>query len=175
MIRAFLALSLPEIPRAALSALQLRLPLRPVAPENFHLTLAFLDSQPADRLSDLHDSLEALRAPRVTLAFERLDTFGAEKMRQVHVRIKPNPALDQLQSKLARIARSVGIALPARRFVPHVTLGRPETPPDPRLGALIASLAPDTTPFEVTEITLYRSTLRPSGPVYDALAAYPLM
>lgn len=174
MIRAFLALPLPDIPRAALSALQLRLPLRPVSPETFHLTLIFLDTQPEDRLSDLHDALESLRAPRLALAFDRLDSFGDQKMRQVHVRLKPNPALDHLQAKLAWLVRASGIALPARRFVPHVTLGRPETPPDPRLAPLIASLPPDPTPFEVDRIILYRSTLRASGPVYDALADYPL-
>lgn len=174
MIRAFLALPIPEIPRAALSALQLRLPLHPVASENFHLTLAFLDSQPEDRLSDLHEALEGLRSPRLTLAFDRLDSFGAEQMRQVHVRLKPNQALDHLQAKISRIVRASGIALPARRFVPHVTLGRPETPPDPRLGALIAGLAPDPTPFEVSEVILYRSTLKSSGAIYDPLARYTL-
>jgi 2'-5' RNA ligase len=174
MIRAFLALPIPDPARAMLAALLLRLPLRPVATENLHLTLVFLDRQPEDRLSEFHEALEGLRPPRLTLAFDRIDVFGVDPIRQVHLRTRPNPALDQLHKRLQRIARSIGIDVPARRFVPHVTLGRPDTPPDPRLGGLIAALAPDPTPFEVTEMVLYRSTLRPQGPLYDALARYPL-
>lgn len=175
MIRAFLALPLPEGPARALSLVQARLPLpRPVPMEHFHVTLAFLDAQPEAVLEELHLALDGLRLPVPALALEGFGTFGGAIPDNVHALIAPDPALSALQSKVTRAARLAGIALPARRFAPHVTLGR--GPHDPAaLARGLAALGPSLPQrWTAPEMILYRSTLLKSGPAYDPLASYPL-
>lgn len=176
MIRAFLALPLPETVAMALSLAQSRLPLpRPVPVENFHITLAFLDAQPEPVLEDLHVALQGLRLPAPRLALAGFGTFGGAMPENLHALIAPDPALSALQAKVARAARQAGIALPAKRFVPHVTLGRGPM----EAAALARSLAAlgqgRALEWTGTEMILYRSTLLKSGSAYDPLAHYALV
>ncbi len=63
-MRAFVAVEVAGEVAAALVRVQARLRSgRPVAEENLHLTLAFLDDQPEERLEDLHGLLEQIVRP----------------------------------------------------------------------------------------------------------------
>ena len=80
----------------------------------------------------------------------------------------------------AQAARLAGVDLSRRRFKPHVTLVRfPNRLPDyaaDRIGAWLAShgdLRLDG--GDAVQFSLYRSTLHEDGPIYDALASYPLI
>lgn len=178
MIRAFLALPLPEPIRHQLTVVQhqLRLP-RPVAAEGFHLTLVFLDSQPEPLLEDFHLALDALAFDPPLLRLDGLGTFGGGAPTQVHARIAGDASLGALQKKASRAAREAGIALESRKFMPHVTLGRfraGEMPPE-MLARAIEAVEPVTSDAWLAEdMVLYRSTLRPEGPLYDPLATYRL-
>lgn len=175
MIRAFLALPLPEPAALSLALAQARLPLpRPVPMENFHLTLAFLDAQPEPVLEDLHLSLEGLRLPAPHLVLAGFGSFGGAVPENVHALIAPDPALSALQAKVSRAARQAGIALPARRFVPHVTLGRGPHDAAALARALAGLTPPRADPWTAPEMILYRSTLLKSGSAYDPLARYAL-
>lgn len=178
MIRAFLALPLPETIRHSLSVVQHRLRLpRPVEAASLHLTLVFLGRQPEPVLEDLHVALEALALPAPRLGLDGLGTFGGGRPEQVHVRIAADARLGTLQAKASRAAREAGIAVEARKFVPHVTLGRfrPGEMPAEALARAIEAVEPVTSgPWLADEMVLYRSTLRPEGPLYDPLAAYAL-
>jgi len=177
MIRAFIALPLPAALRDRLSVVQQMLPLsRRVPPENFHVTLAFLGDQPGAALEQVHDGLAALAAAAPPLEITSLSAFGGDKPRVIHAEIAPAPALLHLQSRVARIAADAGIRLEHRRFIPHVTLSRdrPRGPAQMRLEQAIAQLgALHIGPEPARTVTLYRSILRPDGPVYDALEDYP--
>jgi len=173
VIRAFLALPLPDAAISSLIRIQAALPLtRPVAPENLHLTLVFLGEQTEPVLQGLHDDLTALRAPGFDLQLAGIDHFGAE-IRQVHATLAPQPALAALQAKLAQAARRAGIGLDRRRFVPHVTLARGASDPL-MLARALPRLPPMPAPFAVTGYALMRSTLTRHGSEYDILATYPL-
>jgi len=178
MIRAFIALPLPEGVRSQLAVTQFLLPLpRPIPVANMHLTLTFLGDQPEPLLEEVHDALASLHAPPLTLAIDGLGVFGGDKPRNVHARLAPAPALDQLQARVVRAVRGVGVALDGKKFVPHVTLGRmtPGQLGAPELARAMGGIGAVTSPpFTVGSFALYRSLLRPKGPVYDALAEYPL-
>ena len=178
MIRAFLAFPLPEALAHRLSVVQHRLPLpRPVPMEDLHLTLVFLDSQPEPVLEELHHSLAALSLPAPALRLDGIGSFGGAEPVSLHALIAPDPRLTALHAKLAQAARGAGIAVPARRYVPHVTLARFRRgeADAPALERALAALGPVTSdPWVPGELVLYRSVLRPGGPVYDPLAAYPL-
>jgi len=178
MIRAFVALAIPETIRSQLAVTQFLLPIaRPVPPENFHLTLAFLGSLPEDRLEEVHLALEQITAPVFSLRLSGLGVFGGDKPRSVHATLAPEPMLERLQAKLARAVLNAGVALQSRRFTPHVTLGRfaPGEASAPALAHAIGQIGALTSdPFTVDHFALWRSLLRPDGAVHDELARYPL-
>lgn len=179
MIRAFLALDLPDAQREALRLQQFLLPLpRRVEPENFHLTLLFLGDQSVAVLEALHDRLCDLRLRPFVLTLRGLGLFGGAKARAAWAGVAPCEPLNQLQAKCATAAALAGARCEARKFVPHVTLGRfppPDLADQMRLERSIAEGAGfQSGPFAVREFVMYESHLGPKGPRYEVLARYPL-
>ena len=180
MIRAFVGLPLGETATEALLAQQAGLPAgRPVPPENFHVTLAFLGEHPRPMIEDVHYALDSVEAPAFAYGFAGLDFLGGDRPRVVHAAIRPEPALKHLRDRVLEAARSTGLNLPRERFVPHVTLARLShaLPPEDleRLRrAVVARASFATGPFRVERFALYRSHLGRSGAVYEEMASYPL-
>ena len=178
MIRAFVAITLPEQARASLEMLQHMLPLpRRVPPENLHLTLCFLGEQPEDVLEDVHHALAELRSPGFMLTLSGVGAFGGAKPRNVWAGVQPQESLDHLQRKVETAIRWAGVSLEARRFTPHVTLGRfrPHEVDLLRLEhAMVACADFRAPPFEVTRFSLMHSHLGRAGARYTALHDYAL-
>ncbi|MEM7507315.1 MAG: RNA 2',3'-cyclic phosphodiesterase [Pseudomonadota bacterium] len=183
MIRAFLALGLPDAISDSLVALQADLPHdmagAPVPEENFHITLSFLGTQPVPVLEDLHLALEPLRVPAFALSLSGVDLFGSARPRAAIAKVAPSQALADLHKKVSVAARLTGIELERRRFVPHVTLARLRNPNAVEAAEMrdFAARHADfrSAEFQAKEVSLYRSTLRRGGPpTYEVIAAYPL-
>ena len=176
--RLFLALDLPEPARASLvswreALLDGRGDLRPVRPEALHVTLVFLGWQDASAAAGIAEAgLSALPPgppPRLTPA---------------GVRALPprNPRLFALDledegGRAASFHGAVSAALeeggwyrPERRpFWPHLTLARVKRG-ERRVPPLPEVPQPPREPFDASVVTLYRSTLRPEGSLYEPLA-----
>ncbi len=179
MIRSFVALDLPDTVRSALAVQQFLLPLpRAVPVENLHLTLVFLGELPDALLEATHEAFCALRLPGVALELSGLGLFGGDRPTSVHAAAVACDPLLRVQRKIATAARRAGVDLPARRFVPHVTLGRFRPPPPEDRMRLERAVAMQggfrSGPVPVTEFVLYRSTLTRQGSRYDDLARYPM-
>ncbi|MFT3973699.1 MAG: RNA 2',3'-cyclic phosphodiesterase [Amaricoccus sp.] len=178
MIRAFAALALPEALRFDLMLVQSGLPLpRPVPPENLHLTLVFLGEVAGPTLADVDAAFSKVRVPPFELALSGLGMFGGARARSVHAEAVPCAPMLQLQAKLETAARSAGVAVPGRRFAPHVTLGRvPERFAErPRLEAAVAARGGyRSAPVLVEDYRLFQSWLGPVGSTYAELATYAL-
>lgn len=179
MIRAFVALVLPEDLRDAVEGVQADLTVgREVPRENLHLTLAFLGDHPRPVLEDLHFALNEIDHEPVSLSIEGVDVFGGAAPRAVFAAIRPAGGLKPLRDKIHRAAKTAGITPDNRRFHPHITLARfGDLTPDDRaeLEKFIARRLGETAgPFLVPSFGLYRSTLRNGPPVYDLLADYSL-
>jgi RNA 2',3'-cyclic 3'-phosphodiesterase len=173
----FVALDLPEEARSALARwrdglVRDRHDLRPVAAAQLHVTLAFLGWQ---------DEAEADRIGR--LALDAADGVPAPLLAPGAVRGVPprDPRLFALDledrgGRAGEIAARVGEALERERlfrrenrpFWAHLTLARVRKSAR-RVPALPADEAPAEA-FPAPALTLYRSTLRPEGALYDALA-----
>ena len=178
MIRAFLGIALPPEIRGALQVQQFLLPLpRKVEPERLHLTLVFLGDCPEPVLEAAHDGFLALRSPSFPLTLHGFGLFGKDRPHTAWAGVAPSADLAHLQAKVETIARRAGCKVDARRFTPHVTLGRfpPPAPADAlRLERAIAMTPFRAGPWQVTELTLWQSHLGGKSPHYDVLATYPL-
>ena len=172
----FVALEVPEPARRELAGwrdalVAGRRDLRAVRADALHVTLVFLGWQ---------DEADAERIARAT--------FGAgEGLPPARLRakgVKPIPprgprlfALDledeggrcvELQGAVSNALSSERLYRPEKRpFWPHVTLARVK--PGAR-AAPLPQRPPPPEPFEAGELTLYRSTLRPQGALYEPLA-----
>lgn len=180
MIRAFVAIALPDAAIAALIAARAGLPLgRPTPPENLHLTLAFLGEHPEPVIEDVHYALAAIRLPAFELRVAGLGVFGDGRLRVLHAEVAAGPPLGHLREKVAQAARGAGLRLERERYRPHVTLARfnPALVGEDaeRMRAFAARGAGFRAgPFEAEAFRLVRSHLARSGAVHDDLAVYPL-
>jgi RNA 2',3'-cyclic 3'-phosphodiesterase len=176
--RLFLALDLPEPALASLvswrdTLIAGRQDLRPVRAEALHVTLVFLGWQ------------DEAAAPKIAeAAFSALPGGPPPLLTPAGVRSLPprNPRLfalelddddgraSALQAAAAAALEAGGWYRPeARPFWPHVTLARVKRG-ERRVAPLPDQTAPPSEPFEAPVVTLYRSTLRPQGALYEPLA-----
>jgi RNA 2',3'-cyclic 3'-phosphodiesterase len=171
------ALDLPEDVRAELASWRDQLvagrdDLRPVAEEALHITLAFLGYRPEQEVGAIAETMAS--------AAQQTGTYPFLAPGEV-VPIPPRRPrlfaldLDDPEAVCARLQQAVSDALEAGRFYkpekrpfwPHITLARVKR--NVRAEPLSAE-APPLEPFRAAQLTLYRSTLRPQGAKYDALA-----
>jgi 2'-5' RNA ligase len=172
----FVALDLPEHARSRLAGwrdelIAGRRDLRPVAAEAMHVTLVFLGWQ---------DESAARAISRA--AFGAAKGVGAPSLRPGEVRPLPprNPRLFALDmadeaGRATALQMSMSNALEAGRwyrpekrpFWPHLTLARVKRG-ERRVPGLAATPPPPGL-FRAATLTLYRSTLRPQGALYEPL------
>jgi len=189
LIRAFIAIALPiEIKSELESTIQKfktqRVQgVRWVAVENIHLTLKFLgDTSPAD-LAQLTKILQAESTAHPSFSVE-VSGIGAfpnpRRPRIIWVGLQAPVALSTLVASLESAARSIGVQPEERGFSPHLTLGRVKNDISPvdllNLSAALNSINVESAGgFTVTQFTLFRSELRPQGPLYSILAHFSLL
>jgi 2'-5' RNA ligase len=176
-LRAFFALELDPPARAAAAALARRLRERPggdgvrwVRAENLHVTLRFLGQVARGRVSELVAGVAAeagrIAPLRLRLAAARLFP-SPRRPRVVALGIEPEAPLVGLAAAVERGVRIAGFAPEPRRFRPHLTLGR--IPARADFPHVTAADTPDADAFDVREVLLLRSDLRPEGAHYTAL------
>jgi 2'-5' RNA ligase len=176
--RLFLALDLPEDARGRLAdwrdvALGSRSDVRPVAPEALHVTLVFLGWQDESAAEEI-----------AAAAFGALPAGPPPRLAPTDVRSVPprDPrlfALDLddegdratgLQGRLSAAVEAGGWYRPEKRpFWPHITLARVKRR-ERRVPPLADEPPPPGDPFEAAVVTLYKSTMRPQGSLYEPLA-----
>jgi 2'-5' RNA ligase len=135
---------------------------RPTAPENLHLTMAFLGMQPAQVLPALEQVLQAIDFPELRLQLDRYGYFQRARIAWLGMK-HPLPALLQLQRELSAALRECGIGHDRESaFRPHVTLAR-NAPAAPRG-------RPPEIVWQAPHLALVQSTTTPRGPIYAVLA-----
>lgn len=180
MIRSFVGLRIPPEVVPRLIAAQAGLPAcRAVAPENFHLTLAFLGENPEPLVEDVHHALSDIRAQDFEVELDGLDAFGGPRIRSVCARAKLSPGLEGLHGSVRQAVRMAGLSLPRARYTPHVTLARCNGQgaggeDAQKLRDFAARGAGFRARFAAGSFALIDSHLRQSGPIYVDLAEYAL-
>jgi RNA 2',3'-cyclic 3'-phosphodiesterase len=177
----FVALDLPDAAREALAGwrdelVEGRRDLRPVRAEALHVTLVFLGWQDESAASAIGEA-----------TFDAATGVDTPRMRAAEVRPLPprDPRLFALdlgdeEGRAGAIQAAVSDALEAGRwyrpekrpFWPHITLARVKR--GERRVAPLPVLPPPAEAFDAERLTLYRSTLRPQGALYEPLASVAL-
>jgi RNA 2',3'-cyclic 3'-phosphodiesterase len=179
--RLFLALELPDPARLAIAGwrdgalAEAAAQLRPVRTEYLHVTLVFLGWQyerDIERIASLAFEAAAGLPPAVLTPValvpvpKRGPRLFALDLADEHERA------GAVQDAASRALAGAHLYEPEKRpFWPHVTLARVKrNSRAPRLDAP----APPAEPFVASRLTLYRSTLRPQGAIYEPLAGHTL-
>jgi len=178
-MRAFLAIAMPEHVAEDLAALAAHLRAgRAVAPEDLHLTLAFLGDVSLAQLDALHLGLQMLHVAPFPVRLAGLDLPDPNAPRSVYIRADGGAPLADLHARVQRAVRGAGIDLARSRFRPHVTLARFGRHPGPQamslLGGFLAARADVAmAPITVAGFALYRSILHQGGADCEILETYP--
>src|SRR5271170_6339224 len=93
-------------------------------PEDYHITLRFIGDIDAGAVRDIDETLGDIRRPIAPVRFEGLSWFGGDKPRAIVAKVKPEPALMDLQAEHERRLRRIGVEPETRKYTPHVTLAR---------------------------------------------------
>jgi 2'-5' RNA ligase len=167
--RLFFALWQDEATRAALHrstrAMARHSGGKPVPPENFHLTLAFLGSVPEARCPDVLAAGAQLSLPQLTLLLDRFGYFQAPQV----LWIGPSVDTEELRAFVGRLWQQLAAAhAPAdvRPFHPHVSIARKVSAP-PQLAP------PRPVSWAVSRFALVESETHPAGARYRVVAEFP--
>lgn len=176
MTRLFVAIEIPEIVADALTMLQSGVDgARWIAPENFHLTLAFIGDADRHAFDAAIDALAGIDAPAFDVRLSGAGVFGDRKQHSLWAGVAANDALAHLQAKVETALRRSGFALEARRFKPHVTLAYLKQTPQEAAERFAAQHGLFSCgPFHVDAFHLYSSTLGGDGAHYAIEASYAL-
>ena len=174
--RLFVALDLPEAARSAIAewrdgAIAGRGDLRPVRADALHVTLCFLGWRGEKDVPSIAETMSGacsgLDPPRLTA--RGLEPVPRRRPRLLALDLDdPGGAASAVQSSVAGALAAARAYVPEERpFWPHVTLARVKRGEraDP-----LAAPDPPATSFVAADVTLYRSTLRPQGALYEPLA-----
>jgi 2'-5' RNA ligase len=183
LLRAFIAIEIPADIKKAIAVKTARLQkdaghaVRWVAPENTHLTLKFLGE-----LSPANVGLvsQALQAECNQQSVFEIVVCGVgcfpnpRRPRVIWVGLKAPPELNRLQRKVEAAAALLGYEAEDKPFSPHLTIGRVREQGSPdelnRLQEALSGLEiGELGRFATRAVTLFKSELLPSGPIYTPL------
>lgn len=181
MIRLFLALPLAgfsETLQQVMNPLkETFLDLKWVEPSQAHVTLHFFGALPEEKICEIKNLVQPVAAMNVPLEL-KLDTLGffpdRKKFRVMWMGLAGDTKkLAALQRRLCDVLVSSGFPIEKREFVPHATIARSRsTPVLFPTNAVLPSVASPLKRFD--HLVLYKSSLTPQGPHYEALEIFPL-
>ncbi|MFZ5447080.1 MAG: RNA 2',3'-cyclic phosphodiesterase [Thermodesulfobacteriota bacterium] len=185
MIRAFLAIDLPDTMRPQLALLieelkRSRAEVRWVTVNNIHLTMKFFGNVPDKEIDTL--ALAAREVAQTEVPFQLKATIAGafpspKAPRVVWLGLGGDVVpLNRLYYQLEKAFDKLGYPPEGRAFHPHLTLGRVKSPANrDKLARMLETMPPlDWPPFEVKELILFQSVLSPKGSTYTPLKVIPL-
>lgn len=151
--------------------------LRPVTPENMHLTVKFLGDVEDREIPRIIDALREAVADAEPMELEVTGVRclpNARRPRVLAAALEKPEALGGLFERVEEAMARVGFQREGRAFTPHITIGRFKQ--RPRRGDPPPPEDPDGPPtgFRADRLILMQSTLEKAGPTYTPLAEFPL-
>lgn len=185
MIRAFLAINLPAAYHAPLTELlqalqRSRADVKWVPVANIHLTLKFFGSITPAQKEAIVAALQPVAAASAGFILQGEQVGGFPNLKNPRVIwLGLGGQVAQLHSLYNAVVQALvplGFPPEDRPFTPHLTLGRVRSGQGRQAlqQALQELTLPPLPAFQVQELVLYQSTLRPQGAVYTPLTKLAL-
>jgi len=145
-----------------------------VKKDNLHFTLKFLGETPSENIGPVVEALDEISANHQPFKIRIQDagcfpnstrprvlwlglSEGAEKMKK-------------LAAEVENMMNLLEFAEEKRPFSPHLTIARVKSPGDPDFAGILEQMnGIGTNTCIVDHLTLFKSTLHPSGAVYDVI------
>lgn len=171
-MRIFVAVPLPDELKERLWKLGKEIEqdgIRPVKPENIHITLKFLGDTDEKKLGDIEKSLRGISFSRFTCNAKGIGVFPSESyIRVVWAGAESDNAMESLAEKVAGALRGYG---KKEHFSSHITIARVKRRLE--LGGFLEKYRDgDFGSFEVSRFELMQSELGKTGPAYSVLASF---
>jgi 2'-5' RNA ligase len=174
MVRAFVALELPDEIRERLKGAQEKLSscsarLTLVEPALIHITLKFLGEVAEKDLPRLGDALRSVFFPPFPVNVGAVTVNNPKRPHTVWCSVSDGGKGKELFRQVEKVLVPLGFEPETRGFTPHATLARVKVP-DPSLFTVLRTM--DKTDYGdciIRGMKLKKSTLTPRGPVYEDL------
>ncbi len=147
--------------------------LKPVEPQNIHVTLRFLGDVSPGIIDKVHKAMEAVQFKPFVVGLKGVGAFSSLRSpRVIWVGLREGvEELKRIFEQLEPQLRRLGLPPDPKGFSPHVTIARVRT--ERQLAALVKRLK-ELADVEVGFINakclrLKRSVLTPKGPIYSTL------
>jgi len=181
LLRCFIAIEIPETIKKSIAAIIDNLKksdVKWVSEENIHITLQFLGETEESLIPDIKGALYKILAPYSHFYIKIADVGcfpSGKRPRIIWVGIKESQSLINLYKGVSNEMVKFGYQTEERGFTPHVTIGRVKSNRNMRelLSRLDELKVTDFPDFEVQDIKLMKSELKPSGAKYYSLAEIP--
>jgi len=178
-MRTFIAVEMPKYIRKKIDdfikeEVKRNLPIKWVKFENLHITLKFLGEIDEKKKSEITPAIKEIGKKYAPFRFslEGLGCFPSpRKPRVLWIGVtEGSEKLCEITQELEEKLSQFGFK-EEKRFHPHLTIGRIK-----KFCKIDEILAKDikTESFSVTSITLFKSTLKPEGPIYEELQKFNL-
>lgn len=175
--RLFVSLELPASLAETLVRLDPGLPgVRWTAPEQIHLTLAFLGNVAPEAEEKLHVHLSAIQFSRFFLPLSGLGTFPAKgRPKVIWLGVaRGHPHLFQLHKRVTDAALAAGLEPDLRPWHPHFTLARCQDVSPQAIAAFLRAQAEfDAGLVPIDSFELKSSRLTPAGSIYQTELSVP--
>jgi 2'-5' RNA ligase len=180
LIRSFLAIELPGLILRKIGEVQgglksSRADARWTNPETIHLTLKFFGNIEESRIDSIFKSIEEpIRStPPFSLKVRGVGAFPHLKNPRVIWigLVDEREALTSLQKQIETYLEKIGFQPEDRPFRPHLTMGRMKSSrgKEELAERMERYREEEFGDFEVERVVLFKSDLRPSGPIYTPL------
>ena len=180
MIRSFLAIELPkpilkEIEEVQGDLKSANADVRWVNPEKIHLTLKFFGNIEESRIDPIFKSIEEVIWITLPFSLEVRGIGAFPNLRNPRViwigLIDGKEVLDSFQRQINTKLEKIGFQPEDRPFHPHLTLGRMKSSrgKEELVGKMEKHKEEEFGVFQVERLVLFKSDLRPTGPIYTPI------
>jgi len=178
-VRAFLSIDIED--HALLSRIfEIQQKLNPqgakmkiVEPDNIHFTMRFFGDTPITNINQMQDCLKQIKITPFEINIVGVGAFpNRRKPRVIWIGVADNSELViDLKSRVDELLTEIGYKAEKEKFTPHATIARVRSIKDPnRLLENLEELANEPVGnMTVKSISMKKSTLTPSGPIYETL------
>jgi 2'-5' RNA ligase len=180
LIRSFLAIELPKPILRKIEEVQgdlrsTRADVRWVNPEKIHLTLKFFKNIEESRIEPIFKSIEEPIRSTLPFSLEVRGVGAFPHLRNPRViwmgLVDGREVLVSFQKQIETQLEKIGFQPEDRPFHPHLTLGRMKSSrgKEELVGRMERHKEEEFGDFQVERVILFKSDLKPSGPIYTLL------